>query len=166
MSSVIEIFLSRLDGVKAKGNGKWIAKCPAHADKSPSFAVSQASDGKILIKCWAGCESSEILAAMGLKWSDLSPTKYDKKKSDFPSFNTYEMFPLLVQEALILFLANKELSQGKLLNAVDLARVEQASETVQRLNTEWKQGLPGQVFHGNQQRINEINQAKSFGMHS
>ena len=165
MSSIIEIFLSRLNGVKARGNGKWIAKCPAHADKSPSFAVSQANDGKILIKCWAGCEASEILAAMGLKWSDLSPTKYDKK-SDFPSFNTYEMFPLLVQEALILFQANKELINGNLLSEADFKRTQQAAKTVLKLNTEWKQGLPGQVFHGNQQRINEINQAKSFGMHS
>jgi len=164
--SILENFLSHLDGVKSKGNGKWIAKCPAHADKSPSFAVTQAADGKILIKCWAGCEAGEILAALGLKWSDLMPTKYDPKKTDYQKFNTYELFPLLVQESLILFLAVQELSQGKPLNPVDLARVEQAQATILNIHTEYKTGFQGQVFHGNTERINEINAAKSYGMTS
>lgn len=161
--NILENFLSHLEGVKSKGNGKWIAKCPAHADKSPSFSICQGRDGKILIKCWSGCSSDEVLAAMNLKWSDLSPTRYDPKNSDFPKFNTYEMFPLLIQEALILFLANKELNSGHSLNLVDLKRVEQAAETIQKLNTEWTHGLSGQVFHGNQQRINELNVAKNYG---
>lgn len=39
---------------------------PAHDDRSPSLAVSEGSDGRVLLKCWAGCRYSQIMAAIGL----------------------------------------------------------------------------------------------------
>ena len=69
----IEILLDRLDGVKARGKNKWIAKCCAHDDKSPSLALTELSDGRILIKCFAGCETQTILANIGLTMEDLFP---------------------------------------------------------------------------------------------
>jgi hypothetical protein len=32
------------------------ARCPAHNDRNPSLSIREAADGKILIKCHAGCE--------------------------------------------------------------------------------------------------------------
>jgi len=37
----IEILLSRLEKVKPHGNGKYLACCPAHNDKSPSLAIRE-----------------------------------------------------------------------------------------------------------------------------
>lgn len=61
--------LRRLHKVKRSGAG-WMARCPAHQDKTPSLSVSQA-DGKILLNCQAGCETASVLKAVGLEFKDL-----------------------------------------------------------------------------------------------
>ena len=49
-----------------EGNG-WAAHCPAHADTKPSLRVAIAKDnGTLLLKCRAGCETNDVLEAMGL----------------------------------------------------------------------------------------------------
>jgi hypothetical protein len=62
--------LSRLDGVRARGTGRYAARCPAHADKSPSLAITEGERG-LLVKCWAGCTLDEITAALGIRVRDL-----------------------------------------------------------------------------------------------
>jgi hypothetical protein len=55
----------------AKGiDTDFTACCPAHNDKSPSLSV-RLIDNKWLLKCFAGCENKDIVAALGLKMSDL-----------------------------------------------------------------------------------------------
>lgn len=66
--------LSRLKQVRPNGKDKWVARCPAHADKSPSLAVAEA-DGKTLIHCFAGCGVDDILAAVGLEMDALFPPR-------------------------------------------------------------------------------------------
>lgn len=44
--------------------------CPAHTDKQASLTISQ-KDGKILLKCHAGCDTESILGAVGLSFKDL-----------------------------------------------------------------------------------------------
>ena len=61
--------LSRLEKVTG-GKGKWMACCPAHQDKSPSLAISEADD-KVLIHCFAGCTIEDVTTAIGLNLSDL-----------------------------------------------------------------------------------------------
>jgi hypothetical protein len=56
----------------ARPNGDgWSAKCPAHDDRTPSLSISEGADSRILLKCHAGCGTEEIVAALGLKLSDL-----------------------------------------------------------------------------------------------
>jgi hypothetical protein len=62
--------LDRLDGAKPTGEGRWIAKCPAHADRSPSLSIRDVDD-RVLLHCFAGCEVGDVLAALGLGLSDL-----------------------------------------------------------------------------------------------
>ena len=66
----IHDILSRLDGVKG-GNGQWSAKCPAHDDNRQSLSVSVGKDGRVLMKCHAGCAVGDIAQAMGLSVKDL-----------------------------------------------------------------------------------------------
>ena len=76
----VEFFLQRLDGVRRSGRG-WMAKCPAHADRSPSLSVSEAEDGKILVHCFAGCSIEPICETIGIEVaqlfydSDLTPSQ-------------------------------------------------------------------------------------------
>src|SRR5262245_52862239 len=65
-----EDFMSRLELVRPRGVGRWSARCPAHADRSPSLSIREAGT-RILVRCFAGCESSQITAAIGLTMADL-----------------------------------------------------------------------------------------------
>jgi hypothetical protein len=65
--------LDRLEGVRKSGSG-WIACCPAHADRFASLSVNDGDDGRILAHCFAGCDVSEVLAAVGLTLADLFST--------------------------------------------------------------------------------------------
>jgi putative DNA primase/helicase len=48
------------------GSG-WIARCPAHDDRSPSLSVGCADDGKVLVHCHAGCKQAEVISALRLR---------------------------------------------------------------------------------------------------
>lgn len=63
--------LDRLDRVKSTGPGKWIARCPAHEDRSPSLSIREVEGGRVLVKDFGGCEVGDILSAVGLTFSDL-----------------------------------------------------------------------------------------------
>lgn len=72
-SACLDKVLNRLDKVKSAGTDKWKACCPAHDDKHPSLAISETSEGVVLLKCWAGCTTKEIVSAIGLELRDLFP---------------------------------------------------------------------------------------------
>lgn len=46
------------------------ATCPAHSDAKPSLVVTR-GEGKVLMKCFAGCSNRKIVAELGLRWTDL-----------------------------------------------------------------------------------------------
>ena len=56
--------LGKLELVRKGGRGRWIARCPAHADKDPSLSVRELGDGRILIHCFAGCDAGDVLTAI------------------------------------------------------------------------------------------------------
>src|SRR2546428_9235101 len=62
--------LSRFDAVRPRGGGRWVSRCPAHDDRSPSLSISGGDKG-LLLKCWAGCELSAICEAVGITPKDL-----------------------------------------------------------------------------------------------
>ena len=55
----LELVLSRLDGVKKVASG-FLARCPAHPDRTPSLSVREGVDGRVLLHCWAGCATAEV----------------------------------------------------------------------------------------------------------
>ena len=69
----VQDFLALLKGVKQVGPDRWTALCPGHDDKRPSLSIREASDGKVLIRCWSRCTAEEIVAALGLTMADLFP---------------------------------------------------------------------------------------------
>ncbi len=68
------MLLSRLEGTRRGGKG-WMARCPAHTDKSASLSVAETSDGTVLLHCFAGCHALSIVQAVGLTMADLFPNK-------------------------------------------------------------------------------------------
>jgi hypothetical protein len=70
-----DALLSQLEGVKRTGEGRWLARCAGHADKSPSLSIRELADGRILVHCFAGCTVEEILSAVGLTFDALFPER-------------------------------------------------------------------------------------------
>lgn len=62
--------LQRLRSVRG-GRDQWTAQCPAHDDARNSLSVSEGQDGRILLKCHAGCSVEDIAGALGLSVKDL-----------------------------------------------------------------------------------------------
>lgn len=72
-SACLEKVLQCLDKVRPAGASKWKACCPAHNDKNPSLAITETSDGVVLLRCWAGCSAQAVVSAIGLEMRDLFP---------------------------------------------------------------------------------------------
>ena len=47
-----------------KAGGGWMARCPAHDDRTPSLSIRDADDGKVLVRCHAGCDQERVIAAL------------------------------------------------------------------------------------------------------
>jgi hypothetical protein len=68
-----EALAARFRAPEARKDGWWVF-CPVHADGTKAGRRSQRiADGARgpLLKCWAGCESVTVLAAVGLTWRDV-----------------------------------------------------------------------------------------------
>ena len=68
-SSRLASVLQLLTAVRRCG-ARYSARCPAHEDHSPSLSIAECN-GRILLKCHAGCTSESIVRAVGLAMADL-----------------------------------------------------------------------------------------------
>lgn len=62
--------LHRLEDVQG-GKDSYIARCPVCGGEKPSLKIDEA-DGRILLHCFAGCDTRDICAALGIKPEELS----------------------------------------------------------------------------------------------
>ena len=47
-----------------RAGATWMARCPAHDDSRPSLSISAGSNGKVLVRCHAGCDQRDVIAAL------------------------------------------------------------------------------------------------------
>lgn len=73
MTTPIERVLDHLENVRAAGAGKWMARCPVHDDRQNSLSIATGDDGRALVRCFAACDTGQIVAALGLTLADLFP---------------------------------------------------------------------------------------------
>lgn len=127
----VHVLLARLDKVKENGQGRWLACCPAHADRSPSLAVRETTDGTILVKCFAGCDTPDVLAAVGMALHDLFPQRdndtYHASKRTGERWVPRDVLAAVAREALITLLAAEATHRGDRLSRDDLQRLAQAA---------------------------------------
>lgn len=116
-------FVSRLDGVRSSGHDQWVAKCPAHKDRSPSLSVKGISDGRILLHCFAGCETDDVLSSLGLTLTDLFPERLGDFPRVRPAFTPLDALRALARECGLIAIASADMAEGKPITAVDHERV-------------------------------------------
>lgn len=137
-NSPIDQLLARLDRVKQTKPGQWIARCPAHEDRSPSLSVKQCGDGTILMHDFAGCSPSDILAAVGLELADLFPKRLkprtpEERKAALQAFKRDSWraaLGVLAREATVVGCAAGMLRQGHALTAEDDTRLTLAMQRI------------------------------------
>jgi len=111
-----------LDGMRETGHNRWIARCPAHEDRSPSLAVREVDD-RVLVHCFAGCSADEIVSAAGLEISDLFPPRSSNSKPLSKPFPAADILRCLRAEITFLVICADDLSQGKKLDQEDMDRL-------------------------------------------
>ena len=126
-----EKLLDRLRGVKHTGNGRWIARCPAHQDRSPSLSIRETADGRVLLHDFGGCPTGDVLAALGLELRDL----FDRPLADRPSPlragpSAREILEVLASESTVLAIAAADLASGREVSAADAERVAVAAARI------------------------------------
>lgn len=126
-----EALLERLQKVRRTGSGTWVACCPAHQDKSPSLAVREVDDGRVLVHCFAGCSVEEILGAVGMSFDALFPDKLVENakplRRPFPAADVLES---IQRELFIVVLCSGDLAEGKALPPADKARLMLAASRI------------------------------------
>jgi len=98
----VDLILSRLDRVK-RVSGGYMARCPVHDDKNPSLSITEGDDGRVLLKCFAGCSTEEIVKALGLTMSDLFPPGSKPQKQRAAYVNTKPTYIYVNKEGEPLF---------------------------------------------------------------
>jgi len=126
---MIENILNRLKKVKGR-NGAYTACCPAHTDKSPSLAIRELDDGRILMKCFADCSVQDIMGSIGMEIGDLFP---DTKKDLPPVKRKYyasDLLRVIEFEAWVVSVAAHTMSTGKKLSETDRDRMKVATARI------------------------------------
>jgi hypothetical protein len=44
----------------------WLARCPAHDDRTPSLSIVDGDCGRPIVHCFAGCEWRDVLARLAV----------------------------------------------------------------------------------------------------
>lgn len=128
--------LSRLDRVRPTGAGRWIARCPAHEDRSPSLSIRELDDGRVLVHDFGGCAANDVLAAVGLTFAELMP---EPRGHHLPRerrpYDAHSILQAVAYEALLVSLAAGRMIHDDRLDAemydrllVAVARLQAAAE--------------------------------------
>jgi hypothetical protein len=130
--------LDRLDRVRQTGPARWLAHCPAHADRSPSLSIRELDDGRVLINCFAACGTDAVLAALGLTMSDLFPARlpgtgpartYASAHSKIPARDLLE---IISEETGVIAIIATDMIANKTVSERDWKRLAQAAARIGR----------------------------------
>lgn len=131
----IDAMLSRLEGVKRTGNNTWLARCPAHSDKSPSLSIRNTDSGAVLVHCFTGCTVHEVVGSIGLELTDLFPPRPVNPefvgKPERRPFPASDVLRAVGFEATIITLAALHIHKGGKLSDADHERLLVANGRIQ-----------------------------------
>ena len=133
-NETFERILGMLENVTRTGDDRFTARCPAHTDKHRSFGGRLLADGRILLNCFALCEISSVLAALGLEMKDLFPKPLTTTFLPGQRQNLYhaarEALRVVNHEALLTAIAADNLANGIALTDDDRDRLILAAQRI------------------------------------
>ena len=137
----LDRLLSRLERVQPIGNNRYKALCPAHDDRSPSLAIKDDSD-RLLLHCFSGCDTTDVLGAIGLTFADIMPDKAmgNFKKVKKP-FYAMDVLGIIKFEATLVYIYATEMAKGLKLTSTDKERLLLATSRINHGYEVAKNGL-------------------------
>lgn len=139
---MIEVIIQKLNKVKRISNKRFMACCPVHDDRSPSLGVEELSDGRILMNCFAGCDTYEILQTLGLEMADLFPggklgefKGWQQLQDQYSKAKEIKQQSTLETHRTVLFIAQERRAKGIKLTPQDLEREREAYLAVRHATT-------------------------------
>lgn len=130
----INVLLSRLEGVKRTGKNRWVARCPAHEDRSPSLALTETADGFPLWHCFAACDQLAVLSAVGLGYAELLPASRPSEDSVRVRrpYQPMDVLRCAANEALLVSIIASDMAKGEPLTEEVRTRLWKASTRLQK----------------------------------
>jgi hypothetical protein len=130
--SAAATLLDRLERVRQTGPGRWIARCPAHQDKSPSLSIRELDDGRLLINCFAGCGPIEVLDALGMTWGDLFPGDRTERSATSTRIPAADLLAIISEETTVAAIVAADLLAKKSITESDWSRLATAASRIAR----------------------------------
>ena len=130
----INKLLNNLQKVKRTGDGKWLACCPSHNDRTASLAITDNGDGRILINCFAGCDTYSILRSVGLDWSDVMPEKSISNNAKPVKSIIYasEALQIIRFESQVILAIAYAIRRTSIIDTDMISRLEKAMQTINK----------------------------------
>lgn len=124
-----EELLSKLARVRKNGPGRWMARCPAHDDGRASLSILELESDRVLVHCFAGCSTDEVIQAAGLDWSALfadQPNEWPGKKyRGMRVFRARELIEALGHELTVALIICGDVAEGRPVERERLAEARQ-----------------------------------------
>lgn len=132
-----DLLLSRLQGVRKYGKG-WRANCPHGHQSKGTLSLTEADNGAVLLKCFAGCDTAAVLATLGLSLADLFPERIKattpeqrrETRTRWLGASTAAAAAVVAAEGEVILIAGGSMARGEALPCDDLARLQAAVERV------------------------------------
>jgi hypothetical protein len=126
------ILLDCLERVKRIGSDQWLARCPAHKDRSPSLSIRELNDGRVLVHCFAGCSAVRVLESLGLGWSALFPRRlpghrYPAARSRIPA---RDLLAIISKEVSVAAIVAADMLANEAISEPDWKRLAQAAALI------------------------------------
>jgi hypothetical protein len=130
----LDTLLTRLDRVRQTGPGRWIARCPAHEDRSPSLSIRELDNGRVLLHDFGPCDTGDVLAAIGLQMADLFPAQtgsgFSSTHSRIPARDLLE---IVSEETSVVALVAASLLEHRSISDEDWQRLASAAARIGRV---------------------------------
>ena len=133
----IESLLARLDRVQRGANG-WRADCPTGHRSRGTLSVAHGDNGALLVHCFAGCATADVLAALGLTMGDIQPERLRDESPEgrraarerFRLSSVSAAAGVIAREADLVLIAAADTAQGIPLTDADVRRLIDAVDRI------------------------------------
>jgi hypothetical protein len=110
--------------VKKIAADKWAAACPIDQSRNGRpIAVREMSDGRVLLYPFCGCNTGDVLSALGLSFSDLFPEPLGEFKPERRPFDPVQVLAALEHEITVAVLIASDVTETGRIDGEQEARL-------------------------------------------